>query len=189
MPDTLHVINLKHRVDRLSSFQKEAQHQAIIDFKIWEGVFIRAIPIYAILQSHKMIVADAKQKGLPRVVIAEDDIKFLGLGAWEYYLKNIPDDYDLYLGGVFSGIVKEDNTIEDFSGMTLYTVHERFYDTFLALNKIDNIDRQLARKGKYVVCNPIVVSQWGGFSDNKLGVTEEYDSLIRSMGLKMFNEQ
>ena len=35
----------------------------------------------------------------------------------------------------------------------------------------------------------IVVSQFGGYSDNKLGVTEDYDHLIKNLGLKMFNEQ
>jgi hypothetical protein len=188
MADALNLIHLAHRSDRLATLEKELQQQGITDFKIWDAVFIRAIPIYAILQSHKMIVAHAKQMKLSRVMIAEDDIKFLGLGAWQHYLGNIPFDYDLYLGGIFSGNVKDDGTVEDFSGMTLYTVHERFYDTFLALSKIDNIDRQLARKGRYVVCNPVVVSQWGGYSDNKLGVTADYDHLIRGLGLKIFND-
>lgn len=188
MAEILHLLNLPHRTDRLEVFKKEASQQAIIDFKVWEAVFIRAIPIYGILQSHKMIVAYAKQEKLPRITIAEDDIKFFGPGAWQYYLNHIPLDYDLYLGGIFGGNVQEDRTVEDFSGMTLYTVHERFYDTFLALSKIDNIDRQLARKGKYVVCDPIVVSQWGGYSDNKLGTVADYDHLIRDLGLKMWGE-
>ena len=68
--------------------------------------------------------------------------------------------------------------------MTLYIVNERFYDTFLGLNEWNNLDRELAFKGRYVVCNPFVVTQHGGYSDNKKYARESYDEYLQ--GRKLF---
>lgn len=139
----------------------------------------------AIAQAHKQIVRCAKEQGLPAVCIAEDDLYFFGYGAWDYFLAHIPDDYDIYLGNVFHGL-NEDNTTNDFCGLTLYICHERFYDTFLALPDINHLDRSLAGKGRYVVCDPMVCTQRGGYSFQK----RAWDSYERYLvGRRLFGKE
>ena len=100
------------------------------------------------------------------ILIAEDDIKFTDIGAFDFYLKNIPNDFDLYLGGIIWGHLENDNSVKDFSGTMLYMIHERFYDTFLSVDEHYHIDRSLKNKGRFVVCNPMIAVQHNGFSDN-----------------------
>jgi hypothetical protein len=107
----------------------------------------------------------------------------LAPGAWQYFLDHKPADFDLYLGGVFHGNIKEDGSVDDFVGLTLYIVNERFYDTFLLLNEMNNIDRELAHKGRYIVCDKMVCSQWGGWSGNKLQFVEDYDHYLEGRTL------
>lgn len=89
----------------------------------------------------------AKHEHLKEVLIAEDDIHFSATGALNFYLKNRPIDYDIYLGGITWRKIKEDNTVNDFSGTVLYMVNENFYDILLALPEVKDFDRALAGKG------------------------------------------
>ena len=163
---TVNIINGGSRAEqRKKVLFEELKSQNIIDFKLWEGVKDPTSVIRSISLSHKEIVQDAKDKGLKMVCIAEDDIMFLGDLAFAYFIFNIPEKFDIYLGGVFLGVLK-DNVAERFTGMTLYIVHENFYDTFLASDNSQHIDQWLADKGMYVVCDPFIVRQHNGWSDN-----------------------
>lgn len=115
---------------------------------------------------HQQIIRWAKQRGQRDVCIAEDDVQFSSPGAFDYFVRNKPIDFDLYLGGITWGMVGNDNTVRDFSGTMLYIVHERFYETILDLSQIKDYDRMMAGLGHFVVCNPMVVCQHDGFSDN-----------------------
>lgn len=44
---------------------------------------------------------------------------------------------------------------------------KKFYNIFLSLPEEKDIDRSLAHKGKFIVCNPFVAIQQNGFSDNQ----------------------
>jgi hypothetical protein len=109
-------------------------------------------------------------------MIGEDDLKFSSPGAWKYFLEKKPKDFDIYLGGIFLGQPDENNIVKEFTGMTLYCIHSRFYDTFLNTPEDEHIDRALGNLGKYVVCNPFVVTQWDGWSSNT-GKMETYKDL------------
>lgn len=164
---TLHIIHLPARADRLNLLQAELTEQHIQDYKIWDGIVDPEKICRGISRAHKQIVADAKSKGLPNALIAEDDLHFTAPGAYEFFLRKIPSDYDLYLGGVIWGKIKKDNRIDDFSGTTLYLVHEKFYDELLSVPEETDFDRALAHRGNFFVCNPQVVVQHSGFSDNQ----------------------
>lgn len=166
-------------MDRLVTLQKELKVQGIADtdYELWDGVIHETIPFKGISQAHKRIVRDAALKKLPKVCIAEDDIRFCDKGAWQYFLDNEPEDYDLYLASVYTGHIDEKNETKDFSGLTLYMVSQKFYPTFLALNELNHIDRSLFKKGKFVVCNPFAAIQYNGLSDNKKRVMN-YDSYM-----------
>lgn len=163
----LHILHLGHRVDRFEVLKREISNQGINRYKVWDGIYNPQQPTIAIAQSHKMIVEYAKNQNLESITIAEDDICFTAPGAYQYYNSQMPSDFDLYLGGITSGDVNTTNIVSDFSGLTLYTIHRKFYSIFLELPLNTNIDRGLKALGKYVVCAPMVAKQHNGYSDNR----------------------
>jgi hypothetical protein len=162
----LNIIHLPHRTDRLKLLEQELVEQNISQFQIWDGVVHESNPQKGISQAHKQIVKYAKEANLSEVLIAEDDLHFTSKGAFDYFIKSKPVDYDIFLGGILDGVVNVDNTIDDFSGTTLYIVNSQFYDVFLSVPENINIDRALRHRGKFIVCNPLVATQHNGFSDN-----------------------
>lgn len=163
----LHVIHLKHRKDRLKSILEELQTQNVGNYVFWEGIQDHEKPSRGIAKAHQQIVAWAYEQGMPEVLIAEDDVHFSAPGALEYFISNKPTEYDLYLGGISYGKLNIDNSIDDFAGTHLYLIRQQFYKRFLSLTGEKDIDRALARQGRFFVCNPMIALQWNGFSDNK----------------------
>lgn len=182
----LNILNLKYRTDRFDNCKKESLEQG---FKIvrWNGIRIPQLPFKGVSMGHKSIVRFAKNEKLKQIIIAEDDIYFTAKGAWQYYLDNTPEDYDIYFGCVYNSEINENGRILfGLAGLTLYTVHERFYDVFLGLTEMDNLDRRigtLCYKYKYMVCPEFVCHQRDGFSDHKQK-DATYGHLIK--GIKMF---
>lgn len=165
----LNVIHLNDRVDRKNLLDFELSTQNINDYKIWPGIR-DPFPKRGIAKAHKQIIKYAKEKTLKSIMICEDDIKFTAPKAYNYFIRNEPLDYDIYLGGIIWGNIQNDNSVTDFAGLTLYIVKQQFYDTFLSLPENIDIDRALSGKGKFIVCNPFVAIQHNGYSDN----SEEY---------------
>lgn len=163
----LHIIHLKERKDRGQLLHKQLIEQNIRNYKIWEGILDKENPKRGIAKAHKQIIKWASNQNLPSVLIAEDDIKFTAIGAFDYFTKNEPNDFDLYLGGITYGKINTDNSVNDFAGTHLYKINQKFYNTFLSLPEEKDIDRSLAHKGKFIVCNPFVAIQQNGFSDNQ----------------------
>ena len=174
---TLHLIHDKKRVDRAELMYRELAEQEIYDYQIWPAVFDQRATFAGISMAHKKIVRYAKTNNWPYVTIAEDDIRFTCKTSWKYYLENKPEDFDIYLGGIYTGHILEGNIVEDFSGLTLYTVNEKFYDKFLEVTVMNHLDRQLARLGKFVVCNPFAAISWTTYSSNKLATVDHWPLL------------
>jgi hypothetical protein len=178
----LNIIHLKHRNDRLKNLIKELDNQSITEYLIWDGVLDLENPSKGISLAHKQIVQMAQKDDSPSVLIAEDDIKFTSKGAFKYYLVSEPKDYDLYLGGIYYGNIKSDNSVEDFAGLTLYMIHSKFYETFLSIPDNLPLDRGLIKKGFYQVCIPFVATQYNGYSDNKKAF-RNYDIYLKGREL------
>jgi hypothetical protein len=178
---TINIIHLHQRLDRFEVFQKELKSQNISDFKIWKGITNQESTIKNISLAHKQIVQHAKVLKLPSILIAEDDIKFTDFGAFDFYLKNIPTDFDLYLGGIIWGQI-ERQLSKRFSGTMLYVIQEKFYDTFLSTDEHYHIDRGLRNKGKFIVCNPMVAVQHNGYSNNAKRIMN-YDVYLKGRDL------
>ena len=177
---TINIIHLRdtdYSEERFNSLTKEMNEQRMADYRIWDGIH-DTNRIRGISKAHKQIVSYAKEKRLPDVCIAEDDVIFLGKGAFEYYVQNKPVEYDLYLGGISDRLKVQDDYIIDFRGMTLYMVHERFYDRFLSIPENINIDAALKDLGKYYLCPKIVCSQRAGYSYHKKRRTD-YTHLLK----------
>lgn len=182
----LHTVNCIHDVlrrDRYDLLKKEVVTQGL-DIRLWDAIKDPVMGFRGISQAHKQIVRWAMAAQLPEVLIMEDDCYFFAPGAFDYYLSKKPEDYDLYLGGVMSGL-QPDGTAPDFRGLTLYFCHSRFYKTFLSLKEENHLDSELSTngRGKYVVCDPMVCSQQAGYSDNK----KKWDSYDRYLeGQRLF---
>jgi hypothetical protein len=165
----LHVIHLLNRHDRREVFEREFAEQQV-NYRIWEGV-TRFNPAQNINLAHKQIVRWAKENKLPYVIISEDDIMFPAPKSWKYFLSQLPDpkDFDLFLGMVYSAEIKDNRILNGFSGLTMYAVSAKFYDTFLSVPEHVHIDRHLgitAFENKYYGCHPMCCLQTGGISDN-----------------------
>ena len=162
----LNIIHLPKRADRFDLLKKELEVQKIRNYKIWDGIIDPKILMRGISQAHKQIVRYAQSEKLPEILIGEDDLHFTEKGAFQFFITNKPLDYDIYLGGITEGLINKDNSVDDFSGLTLYIINERFYNIFLSVPDNLNLDRAIRNRGKFVVCNPFVVVQYNGFSDN-----------------------
>lgn len=162
----LNIIHLSHRTDRRELLMREIKEQKIKEYKIWNGIIDPFLPCRGISQAHKQIIKEAKETRLPEILIGEDDLHFTASGAFDFYLKNKPSDFDIYLGGIVYGKIIENNIVNDFSGITFYMVNERYYDTILSIPEEYHLDRALKNKGKFIVCNPFTVIPHNGYSDN-----------------------
>lgn len=169
---------IRYREERILSIVRQAKIQgfalAIQEGDLTDEVF----RCKNISRAFKKIVQYAKEERLASVTIAEDDVLFTSTNSWRYYLENIPDDYDLYLGGIYAGRLDGNRIVDGYSGNTLVTVHERFYDFFLQVDPDDHLDRALGKfcaEKKYIVSLPFVCKQIGGYSENKKKfITTEY---------------
>lgn len=185
----LNIIHLPQRTDRLQSLMEQTNEQGI-PYKLWDGILYK--PAHTgISKAHKQIVSWAKFTGKPFVAIAEDDIKFFCKGAWKYFISKIPKSFDLYCGVILHGQT-EGNRIVTTTGMsgtnTLYIIHERFYDFFLSIDESKHLDRELGRFSninEYYVCDPMVCTQMGGYSDNHRQVYH-YDGYL--VGKKLYGQ-
>lgn len=174
----INVIHNPESLDRMEKLQKVIDEYEL-DVKFWPAIIDPVMSFRGISLAHKQIVQYAKNRCLSRVCIAEDDFYFTSKQSWKYFLENIPMDYDLYLSGIYCGDIKKDNTINDFCGLHLYIVHERFYDRFLSVPNENNIDRVVGRAAdKVVVSFPFISLQHMGWSENNRQMSNYYDFLI-----------
>lgn len=165
----VHTINLEKREDRLLSISKQAKYQGFA-LKIWQGEE-GDIPYKNINKAFRKIVQFAKDNNLPFCIIMEDDCVFHSFQSFDYFMKNMPEKYDLFLGMIYSGTVDENHRIiNGYSGNTLICIHSQFYDTFLSAPPDVHYDRWCglqAFKRLYYVCHPFVCKQMTGYSDNR----------------------
>jgi hypothetical protein len=170
----LNIIFDSRRQEKYEPLMAELATQKITDYEIWPCVMYPNV-VASINASHKMIVRDAMERGLREVAIAEDDIFFPANDGWDYYLRNKPDEYDLYLACTY--IVPVTNN--KVCGFHLYMVHERFYEKFLSVPDEKHIDTAMDDlKGGYVFCYPFAALQRPGFSNNNRAVVN-YNKILK----------
>lgn len=179
----LHILHLPAKTDndkvnrvaaiRLQNLHSELEKCNITDYTIVEGFYDPINTKQAIHKGHKLIVQLAKEQGMGNVIVAEDDLVFSSPNSYSYFLSQIPEDYDLFVGLIYDwpGQVNEQHRIlNGMSGThTLLSINSRFFDFILSQPDDVHCDRNLgqyAYKFKYYVCNPMVVTQRGGYSFN-----------------------
>jgi len=153
---------------------KEFYEQGIDDFIFHPATVLKDCVVDSIAESHKAIVRQAKEEGLPEVIVAEQDISFTCPTAWHYFMSNKPKEFDLWLWGSY--IIPLSNN--QVCGFQLYIVAEKFYDAFLSVPKNQHIDTYMNElKGDYKYCYPFPALQRSGFSaNNKCEVN--YNSIL-----------
>jgi hypothetical protein len=182
MIEPIHIIHLTHRTDRMRNIQEQMEGQNIKEFRIWEGIIDKQYRPSGICRAHKQIVQYALHNQLPEITIVEDDICFTAPGAFEFYLQSEPASYDLYIGGLTWGEVRN-GMVTDFAGTVLYRIRRHFYETFLNLPESGDFDRNLKGLGIYRVCEPMIAIQQDGYSDKR----QEYFSCTPFLkGRKLF---
>jgi hypothetical protein len=145
-----------------------------IDAKLWEPVHDKDSVVRSINLSHKQIVQFAVEHHIPQICIMEEDVMFPASDGWQYFQANIPDEFDLYLGGAyglnetaFNRIRKHPGAIpiHNFAGLHCYIINNTYYDRFLSLPENRHIDDQPGL-GRFFVCAPFAALQHPGWSSN-----------------------
>jgi len=124
---------------------------------------------HCINASHKNLVALAKFHNLEEVCIMESDVMFPAEDGWEWFLRNKPRFYDLYLGGTYGEFMLmsdgETNVVQRPAGFHCYMIHSSYYDRFLSTPDDSHID-DAQTGGIYKVCYPFAALQRPGYSSN-----------------------
>lgn len=156
--------------DKLPLVMGEFERQALFLHKVWEPIAAKTV-VESINLSFKQIIRYAKEKGLPEVCIMEDDIMFTSLGAWDYFLKSKPENFDIYIGGNY--LIDDPDSysppfikVNEYVGNQLIVVHEKYYDRFLSVPTLAHVDTIQKGLGDFYVCYPMVALQRPGFSAN-----------------------
>lgn len=180
---------IRTREERVLSICHQSKEQKF-SVRFWEGVIDTRGGWAGINLSFRKIVEWAKENNLPFVPIGEDDLVFSAPGAWQYYLENMPDEFDIYSGGIYAGQISEGRIMNGWSGNTLITVKDTFYDEFLKISEealvgSDHLDRRLGRyafRKNFRVCEKSVVFQMQGYSDNHKKMTT-HTAFLEEMNL------
>lgn len=175
--DPVHIIHNPLRHTRFITLSYELYQQQITTYLIWPAIH-DSPACRGVAKAHKQIVSWAKEQGLHQVTIMEDDVKFPGVNGYKWYLDNMPEDFDLYLGGIYRGEIIE-GKVKDFSSLHLYTIRSNFYDKFLSVDESKHLDTGLAGLGDYHVCYPFAAIQYSGYSDVERGPTN-FEGLLKN---------
>lgn len=173
----INVVNLARRRERREAVTKELEAQGC-SYVFWQG---KEGPdtkknIHA---AFKPIIEFHKKIGAEMVCVAEDDLKFTAATSWQYFLDNIPKDFDVYCSSYYSGTHDENFIVKGFRGNTLLIIHSRFFDRFLALSDKDHLDGAIARSGAKVIVSPkFCAIQTPGYSDQRRRMADDSKRLI-----------
>jgi|SRR3954463_7399100 len=161
--NTIHIIfdnRQQHDYERLLG---EFIRQGITSYRFWDCIRLDDSVIKSINESHKMIVRWAKENNFDEICIAEQDVFFPAKDGWEYFLKNKPKEYDLYLSSTYIRPV----SLGLLTGFHLYFVSKKMFDRFLSVPNDQHIDNAVCDlKGDYKICYPFAALQKPGFSAN-----------------------
>jgi hypothetical protein len=158
------------RSEFFPSIKEEMARQNIKDYTIFPPVPHGTV-ITSINLSQKAIVQYAKDKGLEKIVIMEQDIWFPDEKGWLYFVKNEPKEYDIYLAGSYLLDGSIDYTapltkVNSYVGHHCIIVNKRYYDRFLDTPEDQHIDTAQQGRGDFYLCYPMPGLQRPGFSSN-----------------------
>ena len=179
------VINLPARQDRLDAVTAQLTSHV---FEVIPGV--KEKPSHkGIGMAHANAIRYALDSNMPVVCIMEDDC-VLRVGFEAYLneaLNNLPEDWEILLGGVYEGQPMRHNShwskVGEFCGLHFYIVRHEVYQKILSEYDFKiHIDRWMNLRGdrfKCYVTSKFIATQSAGVSDNT-GVYQDYSHMIKS---------
>lgn len=170
----IHIIHDYRRQEKYQPLIAELSRQSITDYEIYPCILSKTV-VESISESHKMIVREAKERGYEMICIAEDDLMFPAKDGWQYFLKNMPMLFDIYLGGSY---LKDERikysspttAVDSYVGNHLIVIHNRYFETFLESDSKQHIDTAQTGKGFFQLCYPMAAIQRPGFSANNMDI-------------------
>lgn len=171
----INVIYDNRQSDDYQRLLDEFKAQGIKDYYFWDAIVNKDSVVSSINASHKMIVRWAKGNRKPFAIIAEQDLHFTCSGAWQYFLDNIPEQYDLYLACTYIPPISNNQVC----GFHLYSISEQFYNKFLDTPDNVHIDTYMNELGgTYKFCYPFPALQRSGWSFNNKAICD-YNKVLR----------
>lgn len=177
------IIYNNHRPEKYDLFVAELERQKIYDWEIFHcEKNQKRVIVESISESFKSVIREAKEKGEKEIAIFEDDVMFPNQNGWEYFIKNKPLNYDIYIGGTY---FDDDKTnfkppivkVNEYVGNQCIIVSERYYDTWLNSDSSQHCDSVHNGKGDFYLCFPMIALQRPGWSCNSSAVVN-YNYLI-----------
>lgn len=175
--ETLNILHLKFTgnsqldkvcEERYNLLMQELSKAGVGNYALWNGFYEKGNTKKAIHLGHRQIVQFAKDNHYEYCLIAEDDIVFTHPDSYRYFLQQVPSEYDLFMGLVYSGEIKDNKVMNGFSGgLSLYRINRCFFEEFLSMPVDTHIDRQLGLtcyKNRYYVTPKYCVEQRGLYS-------------------------
>lgn len=141
----MYYINLDSRIDRRQQFVAECKRIGIPLSSVYRFAAIRDadMPYLGCTRSHLAVLKRARELGLERVLICEDDLAFKPTVTWQSILQQLGEVLDKK---GFDVVMLSSNTITKSDGSSNkgfskildaqtasgYIVHSRFYDRLIA---------------------------------------------------------
>lgn len=170
---TVNIIIDPRRDEKFGPLRDELNRQSILDYRLWEATVLPESVPASISASHRKIVQEAKDLGLPECCIWEEDCMLKGTASWMMFIMAKPEMFDMYLAGCYNPVYRDDSDVKHlvrkvdaFVGLHCYIISSRYYDTFLVTPPNMHIDTAQANRGLFYVCNPMVAFQRPGWSAN-----------------------
>lgn len=181
----IHVINLERRQDRRQNIISQFKDLNFCKVRFWKAKEYPFNPPVGCFLSHQAIVKWAKERRLPYVIVAEDDIR---LKITKEELRNVleiltrnADKFELFNGSpsfwnkrfLLNTVKKTKSELEDFSFVTdaqcsIFSVYtSKVYDKFLAQDPLQqpHVDVFRAENIPQLVYKKYVCDQIPGWSD------------------------
>lgn len=166
-----YVINLINRTEKKKLVQKHLKKYNI-KFKFYHPE-LNNDPKLGCKLSHLHIINEAKKNGYDKILILEDDVKFIK----KFKLNNLPNNWDmLYLGGTVFKVLNKDNP--KWYKIQCWTTHaylinlendDLINDINKCIDSDDEIDKyyliNIHPKYNCYMINPMIAIQREGYSD------------------------
>ena len=175
-------MNLASRKDRWEQTVKEVEKLGnTYKLERFEAIEDTRNPAHGNSLTVRAIIQMAKDQNMDAILLGEDDLELCDKSreAWETGVSELPEDWDILLGGVYyaRGRIKVTEhlcKLSDFCALHFVLIRNTAYDLVLEYGKnnmgFNNIDRYMGRlamrkKLNVYVVWPMVSSQRAGYSN------------------------
>lgn len=179
IPTVAYCMNLDKRTDRWQQVQQDffqLQFARSIQLERVSAILNVECPQQGVAETVKKIINASKERKEPFTLIVEDDLHILNAQHIIKCLENVPEDWDILLGGVYHYVPdKMANEywmkMKDFCSLHFIIIRDTVYDKIISYKDYRrHLDRFLGRETtagrlKSYVMFPMPCQQSPGYSD------------------------